>query len=81
VTDRIDRILAIAADTFGLDQADLTAGTRIREASDDSLEIIDLAVRLEDVFAIELDDEQLFAAETFRDLDGLVAAAMASTPA
>ncbi len=67
--DRLeDRLKEIILDYLNLDETDVSAETPLEAMVKGSLDILELAVQIEEEFDVELDDEELQQAETFGEL-------------
>ncbi|MBQ1502066.1 MAG: acyl carrier protein [Firmicutes bacterium] len=67
--DRLeDRLKEIILDYLDLDETDVSAETPLEAMVKDSLDILELAVQIEEEFDVELDDEELQQTETFGEL-------------
>lgn len=65
----IEKIKAIISEQFGVPENELTADTVLTDDLDaDSLDLIDLAMSLEDSFEVEVPDEELENFKTIGDI-------------
>ena len=66
----LEKIKSIIGEQFGIAEDEITADTVLMEDLDaDSLDLIDLAMSLEDCFEVEVPDEEL---ENFRTVGDIV---------
>ncbi|HEU4428824.1 MAG TPA: acyl carrier protein [Myxococcota bacterium] len=76
------RLRAIFGESFEIESARVTPDARLREDLDlDSIDAIDLAVRLEEETALKLDDEELRGVRRVADVVELVHAKLADRQA
>ncbi len=69
----LDKLLTLAADTFGKDASKLSAGDDFFEALGiDSLQAMDLLTELEDTFSVEIPDYELADVRTFAGLADII---------
>lgn len=73
----LDEIRSILTD-FEVQPGDVVAATEFAALGLDSLDIVEVSVRIEDVFGIEVDDEDLAEVRTVGDAATLVAAKLAA---
>ena len=65
----LEKIKGIISEQFGISVDDITEDTVLMEDLDaDSLDLIDLAMSLEDCFEVEVPDEELEAFKTVGDI-------------
>ena len=65
----LEKIKSIISEQFGISEDDITADTVLMEDLDaDSLDLIDLAMSLEDCFEVEVPDEELESFKTVGDI-------------
>ena len=73
MTTTIDRLLALAGQSFGKDAATLSASDDFFEALGiDSLQAMDLLTELEDTFGVEIPDYELADVRTFEGLAEII---------
>lgn len=63
-----EKIRAIISDQFDIPEEDLTEDTSFLEIDADEMDMIDLAMTLEDEFRVEVPDEALESFETLGDI-------------
>lgn len=63
-----EKIRAIISDQFDIPEEDLTEDTSFLEIDADEMDMIDLAMTLEDEFRVEVPDEALEDFETLGDI-------------
>ena len=65
----IDKIIQILADAVSLDESEITPDMSISEdLGIDSLDLVDIAMALEDEFDIMVSDDELASLKTVRDI-------------
>lgn len=67
-----EKIRAIICEEFDIDEDDVTLDTHLEDLGFDSLDMIDIAMDIEDEFEIEVPDEALEKFETVRDIVNFV---------
>lgn len=63
------QIAAIVADKLGIDQAKVTANTTLQDLGADSIDLLEIIMRIEEQFGIEINDED---AEKMNRMDQIV---------
>lgn len=72
----LDRIIALVARQFTVDEDDITEDTAFADLDAEELDITDLVYAVEDEFEMDISEEQANALRTVADLADLVEAAM-----
>lgn len=67
-----EKIRAIICNLLEVDEAEVTLDTHLEDLGVDSLDMIDMAMDIEDEFEIEVTDEVLEKFETVRDIVNFV---------
>lgn len=62
------RVTALVADEFGLDDSEVKADSKLRSLATDSLELLNLSLELEEEFGIDISDEDMHRFSTVGDV-------------
>ncbi len=71
-----EKIRAIICDYFELDEDEVTPATTFADIGADSLDMVDLAMSLEDDFSVEVTDETLEKFVTVEDVVNFIESAL-----
>lgn len=71
-TTILDRVRAVLSRVTGFPLSDITAETSLESLGADELDLIDIAIELEDQFGCQLDENEMHQAGTAGELCALV---------
>lgn len=66
--DTVEKVIDLVASKLGVDKAKVVPTATLEDLGADSLEVIELVMRLEDLFDIQIDDEDIEKLKTIDDL-------------
>jgi acyl carrier protein len=66
--DTVEKVIDLVASKLGIDKAKVVPSATLEDLGADSLEVIEVVMRLEDLFDIQIDDEDIEKLKTIDDL-------------
>ena len=64
----MERVVKVIANFLDIEESDIKADTELRELTDDSLDLVELIITLEDEFQIDIQDEDINKMITIKDI-------------
>ena len=64
-----DKIIAIIAEKLSINKADIRVSMTLQDLGADSLDLVEIIMKLEELFGIEIDDEK---AENFKNVQDVI---------
>ena len=63
-----DKVIAIIAEKLSINKADVKATTSLQDLGADSLDLVEIIMKLEEAFGIEIDDEKAESLKNVQDV-------------
>lgn len=66
--DTLDKVIAITAKKLSIDKATIQGSLTLQDLGADSLDLVEIVMKLEEQFGVEVDDEQAEHLQTINDV-------------